>query len=248
MIVDSEFDIVQRLLSDKPTFHASGTARWDALPATIEALRRLVRPGDVTFEVGAGVSKVVFAAAGAHHTAASVDPSEHRLIREYCRKIDVDDTHLEFLEGFTDDVLPRHLTRERTLDVAMVDGGHSFPLPIVDWHYVTRALKVGGKLLLDDVPVPAVKPAFQHMSLESCWRLDGIYDNRAAVFTLLREPVPGDDWLHQPFNSGYPDYSFASVPSRMWLRAGYKVQPLRSAVGRRFPALRQFYKSRFTSE
>jgi hypothetical protein len=207
-----------------------------------------VRPGDVTFEVGAGVSTVVFAAAGADHTAASVDPSEHRLIREYCQRIGVDDTHLEFLEGFTDDVLPRHLTRQRTLDVAMVDGGHSFPLPIVDWHYVARALKVGGKLLLDDVPVPAVKPVFQHMSLESCWRLDGIYDNRAAVFTLLREPAPGDDWLDQPFNSRYPDYSFVSIPSRMWLRAGYKVRPVRSAAGRRFPTLRQFYKSRFTSD
>jgi predicted O-methyltransferase YrrM len=248
MIINSELDVVERLLTDRPTFHDSGTARWDALPATIRALRRLVQPSDVTFEVGAGVSTVVFAAAGAHHTAVSADPSEHRLIREYCRKIGVDDAHLEFLTGFTDDVLPRHLTRERTLDVAMVDGGHSFPLPIVDWHYVARALKVGGKLLLDDVPVPAVKPTFQHMNLESCWRLEGIYDNRAAVFTLLREPASGDDWLRQPFNCGYPDYSFASAPSRMWLRAGYRARPLRSAVGRRFPALRQFYKSRFSPE
>lgn len=248
MTITRELDIVQRLLADRPAFHLDGTWRWDALPGTLHAVRRLVRPGDVTFEVGTGVSTVVFAAAGARHTAVSPDPTEHQLIRDYCRKIGVDDSRLEFLVGFSDDVLPSHLTRERTLDVALVDGAHSFPFPIIDWHYVARALKIGGKLLLDDVPIPAVKPTFRHMTLESGWRLDGIFDNRAAEFTLLREPVKGDEWLDQPFNGGYPDYSFASIPSRVLLRSEYRMRDMRSAIGRRFPALRQFYKSRFKSQ
>lgn len=245
MTITDRLDVVQRLLADRPSFHLSGTVRWDALPGTLEAVRRTVRPGDVTLEVGAGVSTVVFAAAGAQHTAVSPDPSEHQLIREYLRKIGIDDSHLEFVVGLSDDVLPSRLTRERTLDVALVDGAHSFPHPIVDWYYVSRVLKVGGKLLLDDVPVPAVKPVFRHMSLEPGWRLDGIFDNRAAQFTLLEEPASaGDDWLDQPYNAGYPDYSFAGVPSRLRLQAAYQVQSVRVALGRRYPTLRRIYKSR----
>jgi hypothetical protein len=114
----------------------------------------------------------------------------------------------------------------------------------VDWHYVTRALKVGGKLLLDDIPVPVVAQVFQHMKLEPNWRLDGIFDNRAAAFTLLAEPAANDDWLHQPYNARYPDYSFVPLPGRVHLRAGYRLRDMRRTVGRRYPALRRMYQRR----
>jgi Methyltransferase domain len=244
MTVNTDLDIVQRVLADKPAFHLSGTAHWDALPGTLEAIRKIVRPGDVTLEVGAGVSTVIFAAVGACHTAVSPDPDEHKLIREYCQQIGVDDSQVTFLVGFSDDILPRHLTRERTLDVGMVDGAHSFPVPIVDWYYVARALKVGGKLLLDDVPIPATMPVFRHMNLEPTWRLDGVHDNRSAVFTLVQAPDPADDWIDQPYNKGYPDYSFANVPTRVQLSAAHQLRSARAAAGRRFPGLRDLYKSR----
>jgi len=140
--------------------------------------------------------------------------------------------------------LPKHLTRERTLDVGMIDGAHSFPMPIVDWYYVARALKVGGRLLIDDVPIPATMPAFRHMSLDAHWRLDGIFDNRSAAFTLVSEPSAADDWMDQPYNRSYPDYSFASVPNRVQLTTQHRAHVVKSAVGRRYPALRDFYKSR----
>ena len=245
MTVNSELDVVRQVLADKPAFHLSGAAHWDALPGTLAAVRSLVRPGDVTLEVGAGVSTVIFAACGARHTAISPDPDEHKLIREYCHSIGVDDSQITFLTGFSDDVLPKHLSRERTLDVGMVDGGHSFPTPIIDWYYVARALKVGGRLLIDDVPIPATIPAFRHMSLDSRWRLDEIFDNRAATFTLLSEPwLADDDWVDQPYNRSYPDYSFAGMSDRVRLTTQHRVQSVKSAVGRRYPALREFYKSR----
>jgi hypothetical protein len=242
MTITPELNIVQRVLTDKPAFHLGGTCRWDALPGMLNAVQRLVKPGDVTLEVGTGVSTVIFAAAGARHTAVSPDPSEHELIREYCKKIGIDDSNLEFLVGFSDDILPRHLTRERTLDVALVDGAHCFPFPVLDWHYVARALKIGGKLLLDDVPIPATTPVFRHMTLEAGWRLDGIFDNRSAELTLLAEPAPDDDWRAQAYNKAYPDYSFKSVPARIGLRTAYRA---RVAIGPRFPALRGLYRSRF---
>lgn len=237
-----ELDIVQRLLTDKPSFHLGGEARWDALPETLEAIRRSAKRDDSTIEVGVGVSTVVFAASGATHTAISPDPAEHERVRAYCQRIGVDDSRISFVTGLSDDILPALLGRDRALDVAFIDGAHSFPFPVVDWYYITRALKIGGKLLLDDIPIPAAAQLFRHMSLEPNWRLDGVFDDRAAAFTLLAPPKSADDWPDQPFNSAYPDFSFADPLKRLRLESVYRVKKLRHRVGQRYPSLRRIYK------
>jgi hypothetical protein len=234
-------DIVQRLLTDKPSFHLSGEARWDALPGTLQAIARSAKDGDSTLETGVGASTVVFAASGARHTAISPDPSEHQRVRDYCQRVGVDDSKVTFSAGLSDDVLPSLLGRDRTLDVAFVDGAHSFPFPEVDWYYITRALKIGGTLLMDDIPIPAVAHVFRHMSLEPNWRLDEILDNRAAAFTLLAPPPP-EDWTNQLVNRQYPDLSFASLPQRANLAAAYRAARLRSFAARRYPNLRRIYR------
>jgi predicted O-methyltransferase YrrM len=235
-------DIVQRLLTDKPSFHLGGSARWDAMPETLEAICKFVSEGDSTIEIGVGVSTVVFAAAGAHHTAISPDPTEHQLVRDYCRRIGVNDSRIGFAVGLSDDVLPVLLGRDRTLDMAFIDGGHSFPVPVVDWYYATRSLKVGGRLLMDDIPVPAVAQVFRHMRLEPNWRLDGVFDDRAAAFTLLATPEGRDDWPSQPYNKGYPDFSFAGLPHRVRLKVAWQAGQFRHRVGQRYPTLRRIYK------
>ena len=242
MFTTDELDIVQRLLTDKPSFHLSGTARWDALPSTLEAVRRSAAHGGSTLEIGVGVSTVVFAASGTSHTAISPDPAEHQLVRDYCQRIGVDDSRVSFVAGLSDDVLPSVLNRDRTLDVAFIDGAHSFPIPVVDWYYITRSLRVGGQLLLDDIPIPAVAQVFRHMSLEPNWRLDGIFDDRAAVFTLIAAPDPKDDWIGQAFNKGYPDFSFAPMPRRLRLATTHGFVQLRQRAAQRYPTLRSFYK------
>jgi len=235
-------DIVQRLLADKPSFHLSGQARWDCLPETLEEVRRSASISESTMEIGVGVSTVVFAACGTNHTAVSPDPDEHERVRDYCRQIGVDDSKITFVVGFSDDVLPSLLSRERTLDMAFIDGAHSFPLPVLDWYYISRSLKIGGRLLLDDIPIPAVAQVFRHMAVEPNWHLDGIYDARAAAFTMVAEPEQEDDWLHQPFNKGYPDFSFASLPKRLRLVTGHRVRQARSHVGQRYPSARRIYR------
>ena len=241
-------NIVLRLLNDKPSFHLGGEARWDALPETLGAIRRFAKAGASTLEVGVGVSTVVFAASGANHTAISPVPSEHQRVRDYCRQIGIDDSRIKFVDGLSDDVLPSLLGRDRTLDMAFIDGPHSFPLPVVDWYYVTRSLKVGGRLLLDDIPIPAAGQLFRHMRLEPNWRLDGVFDDRAAAFTLLAEPKPQDDWIDQPFNRGYPDFSFAELPRRLRLQTVYRAKEIRRRVGQQYPSLRRMYNRSVLSD
>lgn len=235
--------VVDRLLQDRPAFHLGGERNWNSLPQTLHAICRAVEPGNATLETGVGASTVIFAACGAHHTAISPDGEEHRRVVEYCHHIGVDTSGLTFVEGLSDDELPRRLTRERTLDAAFIDGAHSFPFPEVDWFYVTRSLKVGGRLLMDDIPIPAVAPLFRHMQLEQNWKLDGVLDNRAAAFTLLAVPEP-EDWPAQRFNDAYPDYSFASLQTRLGLELRFRGARARAGAAQRFPGLRDAYRSR----
>ena len=233
--------IVERLLSDRPSFHLGGACQWNSLPQTLAAIRDSVQPGDLTLETGVGASTVVFAAGGAHHTAISPDPGEHARVAEYCQQLGIDASRVTFIEGLSDDILPSLLSRERTLDAAFIDGAHSFPYPEVDWFYVTRALKVGGKLLMDDISIPAVTPLFHHMRLEDNWRLDQVLDDRAVAFTLLAAPQP-EDWPNQRFNEGYPDFSFARFPRRLQLEANFRLTRARTRTAEKYPSVRGFYR------
>ena len=233
-------DVITKLEADHPRFHQQGVAEWNSLTETLKLIQRATPEGGSTLETGCGASTVVFASSGANHTAISPDPEEHRRVREYCEQIGVDHSRLRFIVGLSDEVLPG-MPAERTLDVAFIDGAHSFPYPAVDWYYITRMLKIGGQLVFDDVPIPSVAPLYRHMTLEPNWRFDAILDNRAAAFTLLAPPKP-EEWSGQPFNRGYPDYSFAPFPLRWRLFFAHRRVELRSQVGKRFPRVREAWK------
>ncbi len=234
-------DITQRLLAERPSFHAYGTARWDALPGTLQTIRGSAKDGDSTVETGVGASTVVFAASGAHHTAISPIPDEHQRVRDYCRRAGIDDSRIRFIVGRSDEVLPSLYGHDRVLDMAFIDGAHEFPFPVTDWYYIAQSLKIGGVLLIDDIPIPAVMQVFRHLRLEPNWRLEGIFDGRAAAFMLLAPPPPGD-WTRQALNRGYPDFSFAGLPERLRLRTAHRVMQVRRSASRRYPRLRRLYK------
>jgi hypothetical protein len=226
-------DIVNRFLQDAPAFHGNGSARWDASPGTLRAIQQWVHDGDRTLETGCGASTVIFAAQGAHHTAISLHADEHQRVRDYLKQIGVDDNRLVFVVGSSDTVLPK-LCTDRFLDVGIIDGAHAFPYPTVDWHYMTRALKIGGRIVLDDIQIRSVAYLFRYMRSDPDWRLDAVLDEKAAAFTLRHEPPTGEYWALQPLNKRF-DYGFASFPARVRLI-------LRSELELRSPSLLQTWR------
>ena len=233
-------DVVTQLLRDRPIFHLEGTRRWDALPGTLRGIQERVRPGDRTMETGCGASTVVFAAMGAHHTSISPEPSEHERVRAYCTQIGVDPGQVEFIAGPSDLVLPEVCT-DSVLDGAFIDGAHEFPYPAVDWHYISRAMKVGAWLVLDDIPIPSIAWVFRYLRSDPKWQLEQILDERAAAWRLTSERAGPEPYTAQPFNR-WPDYSFAALPARSRLVATAEFRRLRVDLGRRFPALRNAWK------
>jgi predicted O-methyltransferase YrrM len=216
------------------------------MPGTLELIARHVSPGDRTLETGAGASTVVFAAAGARHHAISPFGDEHKRIATYCADLGVGTDAVSFVEGRSDRVLPTLLGGER-FDLAFIDGMHSFPGPVVDYHYVEQLLRPGGVLLLDDVPIPAVAVAFRYMRSSPDWAFVEVVDDRAAVFRKVADADDEDNWRTQPINRRYPDFSYlptAQLPHRVKLEATERLPGFRRTLGTRFPTLREAWLRR----
>lgn len=233
---------VSRLRQDAPIFHSGDVDHsWSALPATLDLLARLVEKGQRTLEIGCGASTVIFAAASTTHTAVSPDPDEHERIRDYCRRIGLDDTGVEFLVGTSDEVLPT-LDSSLWLDVAFIDGDHSFPHPILDWHYVNRHLKVGGVVLADDLPTPAVGAIGQYMIASPNWSLLGSADRRAAAFRKLAHKTAYYEFMEDPFNRAPPYYEFLGRREALRLGILHRANRAKARAGARYPRARRLWR------
>ncbi|WP_156460110.1 class I SAM-dependent methyltransferase [Mesorhizobium sp. Root157] len=129
---------------------------------------------------------------------------------------------------------------ERHLDFIFLDGAHSFPYPIIDWHYSVRELKIGGHLLLDDIPIPAVACVYRYMITDPCWKLIHILDNRAAKFELVALPAP-EDYTLQPYNR-YPDFGFLPFYKRNYMLMSSELRRMRGQLGEAMPSLRGYWR------
>jgi len=207
-------DAVKRMVADEPAFHSGGTRAWLALPATLDLLADLVAPGSRTVETGAGASTVVFAALGTEHLAISPTADEHERILAYCASIDVDAAGVSFRAQRSDDALGE-LDPTVRFDAAFIDGRHSFPQPIVDFHLIEQRLAVGGLLVLDDVPIPAVAVVHRYLESSPDWTFVRYADDRASAFRKVADADTDDNWKRQPFNRSWPDFSFLPLPRRM---------------------------------
>lgn len=216
-----------------------GTTRWDATIGTLRAVQALVHDGDRTLETGCGASTVIFVARGANHTTISPEAEEHKLVRDYLKQIDVDDSRLECIVGESDSVLPAFRS-ERMLDIAFVDGGHAFPYPVIDWHYMSRLLKVGGSLVIDEFRFLPSHAPFGLCRPIPAGGLTVSWTNGPRFFTLIDEPSYGDYNL-QAFNRRF-DYGFAPLPSRARLILSSRATRMLRQIGLRYPALRQVWK------
>lgn len=66
--------------------------------------------------------------------------------------------------------LPELLAAGTELDLAFVDGWHSFDQVIVDFYFINRMLRPGGAVVFDDLQLPSVAKAVAHIATYDCYR------------------------------------------------------------------------------
>ncbi len=184
--------LTDRLRQAPPGIHGAGDEYWGLAWPALDWLEREVRPEMTTVETGSGASTIVFASAGAKHVAVTPDPDEETRVRSACDELGISSSGVTFEVGYSHDVLPR--LAAAAFDLALLDGAHGFPYPILDWWHLAPRLKVGGRMLLDDAYLPPVTTVLDYVRESDGWQVEGAVGYRTVVVRKLAEDPPPFDW------------------------------------------------------
>jgi predicted O-methyltransferase YrrM len=215
---------VDAVLTNPPIVHpmtpeaTEATGVWSTERECYRFIAEQVGPGTRTIETGCGVSTVLLAALGAEHRCVTPGPREVEAIRSDCRQRGVDLSKVVFDIASSSDALPK-LDKDEVYDLFLIDGSHGFPLPIVDWFFGAEHLRKGGLLVVDDVPLPAVRALLQLLEHDPRWvRLRST--PKWAAFERQSEGSLSEDWFMQPFYG-----QSQRARAERWLRS--KLRPVK---------------------
>lgn len=183
--------LTEQLMHEQPSLHGEAQL-WGLAWAALAYIERTVQPGMATLETGAGASTMMFASRGAVHEAVTPSADEAERITKECERRGISTERLTFRIGSSADVLRDW--EPRPLDFVLIDGGHAFPYPTLDWWYVQQHVKIGGLVLLDDAYMPPVAAVVDHLRNSQAWRLEEPASFRTAVARKLADEIPDGEW------------------------------------------------------
>jgi hypothetical protein len=198
--------LIQRLLAERPAFHAwpDGTpADWSVAPEVLRFLASIVKPGMNTLETGAGQTTVAFALAGANHVCITPDRAQAEKIEGYLAALGAA-ASVRFIHQSSDEALPAGRGIPEQLDIVLIDGAHRFPFPILDWYYTQARVPVGGLMVVDDYKMPSVRILYDFLDGEEEWELVRAFEV-TAFFRKVKETVSVWDWADQRINKPHHD-------------------------------------------
>jgi methyltransferase family protein len=168
-----------------PKLHlAGGVARsWQINDQALAYIDTQVTRDSRTLETGAGVSTILFALKGCSHTCIAPFPDEVDRIKAFCAENGIAHDRVTFVVEKSEVALPG-LSAE-ALDLVLIDGGHGFPIPIIDWWFTANRLRVGGILVLDDIGIWSVNVLKQFLADEPGWQLERDMWPKSAVFSKI---------------------------------------------------------------
>jgi predicted O-methyltransferase YrrM len=184
--------LTDELRRSPPGLHAGGDEYWGLAWPALAWLERTVQPGMQTLETGSGSSTLVLAAGGAEHEAVTPDPREEERFRSECERRGIDGSRVRFLIGSSHEVLRDW--EPRPLDLALVDGAHGFPYPVLDWWFLAPHVKLDGLMLLDDAYMPPVRALVDALREQPAWGVEGPIGYRTVVVRKLADELPPFDW------------------------------------------------------
>ena len=226
------------LLASKPDIHPG---LWDINVELARFLDENVRPGMVTLETGAGLSTLVIGRKGvSSHIAITPSADEVQAIRRFFQQVGIDAAFLTTVASRSQDYLPT--TDLPALDLVLIDGDWSFPVPFIDWYYTAESLKVGGVMVIDDTHMITRTILADFMRADAKWEEVGRYRRgQFAVYRKARHPIHDGKPAAQAYlYDVYPLKAVRRIPyhpvGRALRAATYRLPP-----GIQHP-LRAFYR------
>jgi hypothetical protein len=190
-------EAVDELLATPPSLHMGGTECWPLEQQALRWLADVVRPEWRTIETGCGISSVVFMLRGSEHTMISPNVDEHHRARQWCAERGFSTDCATSIIDDSTIVLP---ALDGQYDLALIDGGHAFPVPFIDWLYLARKLPIDGLLVVDDIQLPTCGILHEFLVAErSTWSLVCQFGQTSVFRKIGDRLIPWTDWTGQPW-------------------------------------------------
>jgi hypothetical protein len=81
--------------------------------------------------------------------------------------------------------LPQLVAEGCRVELALIDGNHSHPFPVLDFHYMDQMLSPDGLLLIDNTEIHAVEQLTAYLEFEAAYRLERLLGN-CAVYRKVK--------------------------------------------------------------
>jgi predicted O-methyltransferase YrrM len=187
------------VLAEQPKLHKRGgqPISWQLNDDVLRLIDAEARPDWRTIETGEGISTILFALKGTEHTCVTPNYPAVERIQAYCAEHDLSLDRVRFEVGGSQDVLPR--LEATPLDLALVDGGHGFPIPFFDYWYMSQRLRQGGLLIVDDVQLWTGYILKGFLESEPEWSVYRDWSPRTMVFRKEVDAIPYKEWTMQPY-------------------------------------------------
>jgi predicted O-methyltransferase YrrM len=192
------------ILADRPPVHPKrdGSSRCIGLHSgALQYLYSQLSSDYYTLETGCGLSTLIFALAGCHHQSIVPNQAHIEATRQQAEHYQIDFSQTSFIAARSETILPQ-LTDPPGLNVVLVDGGHAFPIPFIDWFYAGRRVAVGGLLVVDDIGLKTVSVLYDFLNKQPQWQKEKVL-HKTAFFRKQAELEVDDAWDYwheQPFN------------------------------------------------
>jgi hypothetical protein len=183
------------ILSDPPLVHRGGTCVWGLSEDVLRYIDDVIKPGAKTLETGAGISTILFAVRSSEHTCIVPSKQEVDMIRAYCLRKNISLDYVHFITDYSQNVLPTLVRKD--LDIVLIDGGHGYPIPTIDWFYTAPMLKNGGVVIIDDVQLWTGLELKRFLADEDAWKFVRDFARSTAYAKAKQEYAR--EWTFQPY-------------------------------------------------
>lgn len=196
--VETRLAQINQVMGDRPDVHEGAPGGvWEASLSCYEFIAHHLPDQAVTLETGLGVSTVLLGMWAQEHTCVVGSGEQVERLRAYAATRELDLTNTRFEVGYSDQVLP--VLDISPVDLYLIDGGHGFPFPAIDWYYGALRLRPGGIVVVDDIQLPSVDDYLvDYLQKDPRWsRIDG--DHKWVAFRKEGDFSVREEWTSQSF-------------------------------------------------
>jgi hypothetical protein len=189
---------IQMFLADPPRVHDGAPGGvWGTSTDCYEFMASHLPDNPATLETGLGLSTLMLGTWARRHTCVVGSQAQVDALQAHARNRGYSLTNTRFAVGSSDQVLPS--LQLEPIDLFLIDGGHGYPMPVIDWYYGSLALRAGGVVVVDDIQLPSVDDYLVRFLREDPRWLQVAGDGKWVAFRKEGDFSLREEWTEQGF-------------------------------------------------